>query len=65
MSKTFFKKYNVCRSKSILHSHLVIGKLKNQFDRRLYLIVLYLDNVYVLYSAFFFQKKVFKLILLG
>ena len=34
MSKTFFKKYNVCRSKSILHSHLVIGKLKNQFDRR-------------------------------
>ena len=60
MSKTFFKKYNVCRSKSILHSHLVIGKLKNQFDRRK-VFKSFGEN-----SDFdFFLKKKFKLILLG
>lgn len=60
MSKIFFKKYNVVRSKSVLHSHILIGKLKKEFIKR---------KVFKSFgqkSDFeFFLKKKFKLILLG
>ena len=60
MSKNFLKQYKVGRSKSVLHSHLLFGKLKKKFIKR---------KVFKSFgqkSDFdFFLKKKFKLVLLG
>jgi len=60
LSKVFFKNYNVVRSLSILHSHLLYGKLKEKFKKR------------KIFKSFggnsdfdFFLKNDFKLLLLG
>lgn len=60
LSKIFFKNYNVVRSLSVLHSHLMYGKLKKKFEKR---------EVFKSFggnSDFdFFLKNNFKLLLLG
>jgi aminoglycoside N3'-acetyltransferase len=60
LSKVFFKNYNVVRSLSVLHSHLLYGKLKEKFKKR---------EVFKSFgnnSDFdFFLKNKFKLLLLG